>query len=292
MAKRALQSTAFAEWVRKTRDALGKNQSEITKDITVLSQQDWSRIERLGLVPSEEKLEALCSALGKTVPEAKRLIQESAATDQRTQIFERDFQEFVDFLVDGASNAQESPLRVFVVREDSEQVNDTTVELHDQILSVEGNLELYLLFRYSDSTYWRSFSYLAGALLKRREHEGQDSQTKLISRFKGFYRRPDQEENRSLALPMIYPIVLVLSATEPSLYFYSYDPKIYEAQKQAGKTHNVAQQKSTILLSGDNRNAMQVASWIGLNGPLGLDPALWTPISWPELPAAFESRQS
>ena len=276
------QSIAFSQWVRRHRIALGKNQKELGND--VLSQQDWSKIERQGIVPSDEVLLELCRVLQRPVEEARQIIEESATTDDRARMFELDFNAFEESIVAGAMAASPAePLQVFVIREDGEKSDETTLAKHYRILTIDGHIQLTILFRYSDPRVWRSFLSLAAPLAARWRDEDRDLDH-LRRKLKGYYRHESQEEKQAIALPLIHPLVLVSDSAGPRLYYYDFDPKIIEGLKLAGVKEEDALQRSIALLQGIKPMADLVAGWIGLQGPFDLPKDLWVPIPWPELP--------
>jgi transcriptional regulator with XRE-family HTH domain len=280
MAKRVKQGIAFSQWVRRNRIALGKSQKDLANDI--LSQQDWSKIERQGIVPSDDVLLELCRLLERPVEEARQIIEESATTDDRARLFDFDFKAFEESLEAGAKAASPTePLQVIVIREDREPSDDLTVAKHHRILTIEGHLQLTILFRFSDPRVWRSFLSLAGALSARWRDEDGD-QALLRKNLRGYYRHPDQEEKQSIALPLIHPLVLVIDSRGPRLYYYDFDPKILESLKLEGVRTDEAQRRSIVLLQGQEQMADLAAGWIGVQGPLDLPKDLWVPIPWPE----------
>jgi transcriptional regulator with XRE-family HTH domain len=281
MAKRTKQSIAFSQWVRHNRIALGKSQKELGNDI--VSQQDWSRIERQGAVPSDDILHELCRVLRRPVQEAQRIIEESATTDERARMFELDFNAFEESLVAGALAAAEAePLQVFVIREDAERSDEATLAKHYRILTIDGHIQLTILFRYSDPRIWRSFLALAAPLAARWRDEDRDLRL-LQGKLKGYYRHESQEEKQGIALPLIHPLVLVSDFAGPRLYYYDFDSKILEGLRATGIREEDALPRSIALLQGMRPMADLVAGWIGLQGPFGLPEDLWVPIPWPEL---------
>ena len=274
----------FAQWVRDARLSSGKKQV-VLADAAKISQQDWSKIERLGVIPSDPELERICAVLGKTSEEALQIIDESATTDRRVQMYELDFLEFYNSLLErAAKQTRENPLRLFVIREDSEPIDSTLLQMHHSILTACNSLTLSFLFRYSDENIWNSFISLAIQLATRlrqdRDIDATQATEEVKTRLKGYYRTAQYEEPRSTSLPMAHPLVLISDSSGTNLYSYDFNPDVFESQKQAGLSEDVAQRNSIALLPGWKPKARLIAGWIGPLAFGGPTNDKWKEIEW------------
>lgn len=274
--RKQARSEALGQWLSSNRAAQKRTQLEVAKKAK-MSQQRLSRIEKLGVVPNDEQLERLCAELEKPIADARDIIRGSATTQAHLASFESDFLAFTDSIVARARQAER--LRIFVVRDDNEEFDSASVELHLAIFSKAPNIYETVLFRHSDNRIWESFRFLAAAV----EKAANGSIPKLKERLSGYHRSRDLEEDRSREIPMAPPAVLLFDGkTVPMLYFYGSDSDIELRLRQAGADEAAAQRQSMRLLRGRPEKATLFANWIGAEGKEGLDPQKWTCIPWPE----------
>src|SRR6266705_503211 len=99
MPRRTPKSPAFAKWVKDNRLGLHLTQSQLASDAR-LSQQELSRIEREGILPSDTSLVKLCAALKTTVGDARRILAEGVTSDPRVRNYELDFLAFKSLLIE------------------------------------------------------------------------------------------------------------------------------------------------------------------------------------------------
>jgi transcriptional regulator with XRE-family HTH domain len=267
------KNIALGAWIRQARLALGKNQREIP----VLSQQDWSRVERGVWIPSDALLRRVCEALGCDFNEVRSLI-ESTRND-----YADDWLAFKNDLVERSLQNRKRPLQVIVIREDSEEFGVWAANRYYEFLKGSGSLRLTIFFRYSNPLVWRSFGSIAGNVVSRWHREDGDLKV-LQEKFAGFYRHPDFEESRATAMPMASSVFLVLNSS-PSAYTYQSDPRVYQDQKRVGADEATARQNSMVLLPSSRDLAAQIEGWIGAELLLGYKTEQWVPISLPQIPS-------
>jgi len=289
------KSRALAAWVKECRERLGLSQKDLAIKANA-TQQELSKVERLGLVPDDDRLKAICDALGQSVADARKIIDESASRDDIAQFYEVRYRDFAEDL----ERAANGPLLTFVLREDGEPFNDAAARRHVEILTKYEQLFIIVLFRYSEPSVWQSFRLLVSAV-ERLWKEDQSRATNpeelakgiedLKRRLQGYYCNPQCEEKRSIdsgrgPLPMAHPIVLQKDSHEASLYHYEIDFDVQQRHQQAGMDAGEAEWRSICIFPGDQRRAAALFSgWIGPydlseQGTLSLDETLWTKIEW------------
>lgn len=288
MAKRPTRpkSAEFARWVRSARSELGKSQAQVAAKARI-RQQHWSKIESDGVIPPDDALARLCDALKKDKSEAKEVISGTRTVDDRVQLYQQDWLQFFDSVVkranrESATNPRSRPTQLFVIREDSAPVDRVVVGMHCDLMSRAEHLRVSVLFRYGIDKVWESFRWLAGSLAEEWVDRGHDLE-KLRARFRGFYRHSSFEEDRSLSLPMVHPLVLLVDSMGPTLYYYDVNPEVFARQQQAGLGDPDAQRHALVVLPAWREQAKLIAGWVGSQSMLGVDPDRWHEIDWPPL---------
>jgi transcriptional regulator with XRE-family HTH domain len=278
MPKRARRSPEFGRWVRDAREASNQNQQQLASRAS-LTQQYLSRIESQGLVPTNEELANLCKALGRTEQEAQEILAVATVSDERGRLLEKEFSNFRKWLL-----KRSKPVHIFIVRDDPEPVNDISVNMHCEVIRETSDLDISILFRYSDknSKAWESFRWLAGRIDEKWRKEIKDKPPdEPRRRISGYFRKPDYEEDQGRSIPMGLPVILVVDPTGPHLFYYGSHPEVYKTYVQAGEEDTRALFQSTMLLPAPKEKAALFASWIGPDIMLGLPPHKWEPIPWP-----------
>jgi transcriptional regulator with XRE-family HTH domain len=274
MPKTVKKSAEFGRWVKSARRESGKRQHELAT-AALLKQPYWSKIERQGVVPTDEELSRICEVLRKPEQEARAILKAVGDTNELERRLEADFMAFRDWLI-----SLPEPVHIYIVREDPEPVDEDSIWLHYEILSAAPHLKISILFRYSDRKTWVSFRQLFKGISEAWKEAKQDGT--LASRLFGYYRSPDanSEEAAKWAMPMPQPAVVVVDSTGPYLFTYGLHPYLYLNQRRATVDDYRAPHKNIVLSTTLRYKARLLLNWIEPDGLAGKPTSeLWKPIS-------------
>jgi hypothetical protein len=268
-----VRSKAFADWVANQRFKAQMTQLQASLDAGI-SQQDWSRMQRQGLIPSNDQLlERICRALGSSVAEAKQVIEVALGAQVDTAPFEAQYLAYKESIIE--LGRQQRPVSLFIIREDPEPTDYVAIREYIEVLTRADHISFVLLFRYPNPQVWRSYFQLLGAITEALP--AMDSAA-INRRVRALYRHPHYAENMDTSLPMYHPHVLTSGQSGMNLAAFVFDERIKREGIVAGLDEPQAVQRSLCIVRQDVRAARQIASWIGLRSPLEHLPNLWVPI--------------
>jgi transcriptional regulator with XRE-family HTH domain len=282
MPRHSQMSVTFAAWVKGCRTGLNVSQIELAR-LAGLSQQVLSKIEHHGLIPTNEVLVKLCSALRQPVSEADLVLNGTTTTDVRIRNYQLDFLGFAQSLIE-RSNAEGriQPLELFILRDDREPSDDKSVQEHFDLLKDAHQIAISILFCDSDPGIWQSFRKLARALSIK--WTGADLHLSgLQDKLAGYYRHGKQED-QSHRMPMPHPVMLLVDdqeSSKPLLYSYDVHGGVLESQKRTGTPAVLAQYRSRMLWPASDELSTQYGRWIGSLSRVDLPNERWERIEWP-----------
>lgn len=229
-------------------------------------------MERWGLVPSKQTLEAICQALGRPMSEALAVLSGDIATTSMVDEYITRYLEYKRRIIE--RERRSGLVGIFVLREDPEPVDRVSVQEHIDLLAGTEHTHVTLLFRNPDPRAWRSYYQLVGAIAQQLGEKG----SKLLNRLRAFHRHPECAEQSYASLPMVHPYILTCDSQQVELASAMFDETVKQAEMLRGFPEPEATQRSLCVHQHARHVATQVAQWVGFGSALEPLANLWVPV--------------
>ncbi|MDB4978339.1 MAG: hypothetical protein JWM56_525 [Candidatus Peribacteria bacterium] len=257
------RSFEFAKWVVNSRRLNDQTQKRVA-ELSGLSQQELSSIERLGVIPRRDVIERIAIALRRDVTEALATVKITAVSFE-AGISRRAFMQRIK-----EHSERNANVGIFHIKQEGSFVPDEhMIDWYKSILEIAPNLSVNLLFRFPEDS--RNFKVLY--------NEMQQLLPEAANRLRAYNHRSDFVEDREKSLPIPWDQILITTSKGFDLYNHTYNPKELENEIRHNVDTSAAKAKAMILNHASPDRAEKFFGYVGFKSFTEVDPDLWIPVT-------------